>query len=253
MQKRTKKWGIAAVIATSIAATALWVQAGSNEESQIRQRLTQAVPKANIVSVTASPIAGVYAVELDGGTIYASADGQYLIQGDMLQVKGKEVVNITDQAKSKQRLVLLKGIDKRDEIIFPAKGKAKAVITVFTDTDCGYCRKLHAEVPAMNAKGIEVRYLAYPRDLPRVGANAGTGARMTEIWCSANPAQALTLAKQGRPVAAGKADCKAPIAEQFALGRKMGVTGTPAVFSEKGEQLGGYITADRAATLLGLN
>lgn len=253
MQKRTKKWGIVAVVATSIAATALWVQAGSNEESQIRQRLTLAVPQAKIVSVTASPIAGVYAVELEGGTLYASADGQYVIQGEMLQIKGKEIVNITDQGKSKQRLALLKGIDKRDEIIFPAKGKAKAVITVFTDVDCGYCRKLHAEVPAMNAKGIEVRYLAYPRDLPRVGANAGTGARMTEIWCSANPAQALTFAKQGRPVAAGKADCKAPIAEQFALGRKMGVTGTPAVFSEKGEQLGGYITADRAATLLGLN
>ena len=85
MQKRTKKLGIAAVIATSIAATALWVQAGSNEESQIRQRLTQAVPKAEILSVTASPIAGVYAVELEGGTLYASADGPYLMQGEMLK------------------------------------------------------------------------------------------------------------------------------------------------------------------------
>lgn len=253
MQKRSAKWGIAAVVASAVATTALWVHAGSNEESQIRERLSQAAPQSKIVSVSASPIAGVYAVELDGGMVYASADGQYLIQGDMLQIKGKEIVNITDQANAKRRVALLNAIDKRDEIIFPAKGKAKAVITVFTDVDCGYCRKLHEEVPAMNAKGIEVRYLAYPRDLPRVGASAGTGARMTEIWCNANRAQALTLAKQGRPVPAGKADCKAPIGAQFALGRQMGVTGTPAIFNVKGEQLGGYITADRAAAALGLN
>lgn len=253
MQKRSAKWGIAAVLASAVAATAMWVHAGSNEESQIRERLSQAAPQSKVVSVSASPMPGVYAVELDGGMVYASADGQYLIQGDMLQIKGKEIVNITDQANAKRRVALLKAIDKRDEIIFPAKGKTKAVLTVFTDVDCGYCRKLHAEVPAMNAKGIEVRYLAYPRDLPRVGATAGTGARMTEIWCNANRAQALTLAKQGRPVPAGKADCKAPISEQFALGRQMGVTGTPAIYNANGEQLGGYITADRAATMLGLN
>lgn len=253
MQKRLKKWGIAAFVASTVAVSAVWVHAGSNEESQIRQRLQVAAPQSKIVSVSASPMPGVFAVELEGGMAYASADGQFLIQGDMLQIKGKEIINITDQANAKRRIGLLKTIDKRDEIIFPAKGKAKAVLTVFTDVDCGYCRKLHDEVPAMNAKGIEVRYLAYPRDLPRVGPTAGTGARMTEIWCNANRAQAMTLAKQGRPVPAGKADCKAPIAAQFALGRQMGVTGTPAVFNAKGEQLGGYITADRAATLLGLN
>lgn len=253
MHARTKKWGISAVIAALVGASALWVHADSSVESDIRQRLQTAAPQSKVVSVRASEMPGVYAVELEGGVVYASADGQYLLQGDLLQIKGKEIVNLTDKANADRRIALLKGINKRDEIIFPAKGKAKAVLTVFTDVDCGYCRKLHEEVPAMNAKGIEIRYLAYPRDLPRAGANAGTGARMMEIWCNADRAKAMTLAKQGKPVPAGKADCKAPISEQFALGRQMGVTGTPAIFNAKGEQLGGYISADRAASLLGIN
>jgi len=224
----------------------------AGEEQQIRSRLQQAVPDANVLAVRPSAMPGIFEVELAGGMIYASADGQFVIQGDLLQLKGKQVVNLSEKSMASRRVALLKGIDRHDTIIFPAQGKPKAVLTVFTDVDCGYCRKLHQEVPAMNKLGIEVRYLAFPRDLPRFGLNGGAGRDMLNVWCSGDPARALTLAKQGEAVPQAKAGCKAPIVEQYKLGLRMGVKGTPAIFDEQGEQLGGYITAARAAQMLGL-
>lgn len=231
------------------------VACAAGEEQKIRAAIAQAVPGTPIISVRPSPMPGVFAVETQGGIVYASGDGQYIIQGDLMQLKGKDVVNLTEQANAVKRVAVLNGIDRRDEIIYLAKngGKPKAVLTVFTDVDCGYCRKLHQEVPAMNRLGIEVRYLAWPRDLPRVGPNAGAGLVMNQVWCSTDRERALTLAKQGQPLPPAKAGCKAPIAEQFALGQTLGVRGTPAVFTAKGEMIGGYLTAQQAAQALGIN
>lgn len=224
----------------------------AGEEEQIRSRLQQAVPDAKVVAVRASAMPGLYEVELPGGMVYASADGQFVIQGDLLQLKGKQVVNLSEQSMATRRISLLKSVDRRDAIIFPARGKPKAVLTVFTDVDCGYCRKLHQEVPAMNKLGIEIRYLAFPRDLPRYGVNGGAGKQMAQIWCSGNREKAMTLAKQGEAAPAAVKGCKAPILAQYTLGQRMGVKGTPAIFNEKGEQLGGYITVEQAVQLLGL-
>ncbi|MEL0029154.1 MAG: thioredoxin fold domain-containing protein, partial [Perlucidibaca sp.] len=118
--------------------------------------------------------------------------------------------------------------------------------------DCGYCRKLHQEVPEMNKLGIEIRYLAFPRDLPRFGLNGGAGREMVKVWCSSDPAKAMTLAKQGAELPAAKPGCKPPIVEEYKLGQRMGVRGTPAIFNEQGEQIGGYLTAKQAAQVLGL-
>ncbi|MES2721121.1 MAG: DsbC family protein [Pseudomonadota bacterium] len=247
MMRLFKICALAALAAVST--TLAW----AGPEEIIRSKLQQAVPGTVIKSVKPAALPGFYEVSIPGATVYASADGEYVLQGELLQIKGKQVINLTEQAQASARVGLIRGIDKRQTVIFPANGKPKAVLTVFTDTHCGYCRKLHQEVPAMNQMGIEVRYLAYPRDLPRVGANAGTGAELANIWCSGNPGQAMTMAKQGQSIPAGRKGCKAPIAEQFALGQQMGVTGTPAIFDEKGRQLGGYITAKQAAQRLGLN
>lgn len=224
----------------------------AGEEERIRSQLQQVEPGAKVLSVRPTAMPGLYEVELPGMQLYASADGQYLIQGTLLQVKGKQLVNLSEQAQAGRRAPVLKTVDRREAIIFPARGKPKAVLTVFTDVDCGYCRKLHQEVPAMNRLGIEVRYLAFPRDLPRVGLNGGTGRTMAQIWCSADPAKAMTLAKQGEAVPPARAGCKSPVAEQYKLGQRLGVRGTPAIFTDKGEQLGGYISADQAAQMLGL-
>ena len=224
----------------------------AGEEQQIRDKLIQVVPATKIVAVRPSAMPGLFEVELNNGVVYASPDGQFILQGDLIQIKGKQVVNLTEQVQAAKRVTLLKQVDRRDEIIFPAQGKARGVLTVFTDINCGYCRKFHQEVPALNQAGIEVRYLAYPRDMARTGPHGGTAAEMSAIWCSANREQLLTQAKQGQEIAAPRKDCKSPVAEQYALGQRLGVTGTPTVFNDKGEQLGGYLTAQQAIQRLGL-
>lgn len=227
----------------------------AGEEQAIRAALQQAAPQSKVQSVRPSPMAGLYEVELaGGGSVYVSADGQFVLQGELMQIKGRQIINLTEQGLESKRVALLKAVDRRDEAIFPARGgKPRAVLTVFTDTTCGYCRKLHQEVPAMNQLGIEVRYLAYPRDLPRTAGNSGASLQMANVWCSANREQALTQAKQGGETPTARKDCKALINEQYQLGQRMGVNGTPAIFGEKGQQLGGYVTAAQAAKMLGLD
>lgn len=225
----------------------------AGEEQKIRDAILLAVPGTKIVSIKPSPMAGIFEVEMATSVVYASADGQYILQGDLIQLKGKQAVSLTEQANAAKRVSLLAGIDRRDQIIFPAKGKAKGVLTVFTDIDCGYCRKLHQEVPAMNKLGIEVRYMAFPRDLPRTGPNAGVSQRMNQVWCSTDREHALTQAKQGDDAPPARANCKSPVAAQFALGQRLGVRGTPAIFTNKGEMIGGFLTAADAAKALGIN
>lgn len=225
----------------------------AGEEQQIRDKLMQAVPGTKIVAVRPSAMPGLFEVELSNGVVYASGDGQFVIQGDLIQIKDRQIGNLTEQVRALKRVALLKQVDRRDEIIFPARGKVRGVLTVFTDINCGYCRKFHQEVPVLNQAGVEVRYLAYPRDMPRTGANAGTAAQMASIWCSSNREQMLTQAKQGQDIAPARKDCKSPVAEQYALGQRLGVTGTPSIFNEKGEQLGGYLTTPQALAALGLH
>lgn len=222
------------------------------DEQKIRDTLKRVAPSMVITGIQKTPMNGLFAVTSEAGTLYASHDGQFLLSGDLMQVKGKQVVSLTEQADAARRVKLLNAVDPKDAVVFKAQGKAKAVITVFTDVDCGYCRKLHAEVPEMNRLGIEVRYLAYPRDLPRSGLNAGTSLKLADVWCSPNQNAAMTAAKQGRPVAKAGANCKAPIKQQYDLGGLVGVRGTPAIFSQTGEQIGGYVSAKDAASRLGL-
>lgn len=230
----------------------LSLSAWADADQSIRAALKRIAPTMPIESIKATPMAGLYAVSSEGSTLYVTQDGQFVLSGELLHIKGKQVISLTEQDNAARRVGLLKGIDPSDAVVFKAKGKTKAVVTVFTDVDCGYCRKLHAEVPEMNRLGIEVRYMAYPRDLPRSGPNAGTGAKMAEIWCNADRNAAMTAAKQGRPIPNGKTNCKAPIKEDFELGRQLGVRGTPAIYAENGEQLGGYVTAKAMAQRLGI-
>ncbi len=220
--------------------------------SAVRASLLRFSPDVPIQHIRASAIPGIAEVELDSGIIYLSNDGQYLIRGDISRLDGKSMVSLTDEAMGRKRVEVMKTLKHQDMVVFPAKGKAKEVVTVFTDTDCSFCRRLHEEVPEMNRLGIEVRYLAYPRNLPRTGPEAGTSKVMRDIWCHPKPDQAMTIVKQGGRVADAKAGCKAPIEEQYLIGQKMGVQGTPAIYNSKGVNVGGYLTAAKLAERLQL-
>jgi thiol:disulfide interchange protein DsbC len=132
-------------------------------------------------------------------------------------------------------------------VIFPPQGKVNAVLNIFTDVDCGYCRKLHSEIAEYGKYGIEVRYLAYPRE----GLQSETAQTMRSVWCSSDPAAALTRAKNSQRIA--QRDCpNDPVDAQFAIGRQVGVSGTPAIVTAEGELFPGYIPAPQLAQRLGI-
>lgn len=220
--------------------------------AEVRARIQAFAPDAVILAVRETPIEGLLEVEIEGGVLYASRDGSHLLRGDLSRLEGRQLVSLTEQTLARKRVALLQALPARDMIVFPARGKAKAVVTVFTDTDCGYCRRLHEQVPEMNRRGIEVRYLAFPRSLPRTGMSTGTAKVMHDIWCHPKPDQAMTTVKAGGRVAPAKAACRSPVEAQYQLGQQVGVRGTPAIYSSQGEALGGYMTAADLAARLGL-
>lgn len=208
----------------------------SQAEAAIRNSLKQAIPDAEITSVKTTPFSGLYEIKAKGyGSAYMSADGRYMLQGELIEINGSKLVNITEQGMAAERKEALAAVNLKDEIIFPAVGKTKGIAYVFTDVDCGYCRKLHNDVPQMNQLGIEIRYLAFPR----AGYPSPMAKQMEAIWCNANPREALTLAKQGQAVTGP--ECAAPVKAQYELGQVLGVRGTPAIFLENGTQVGGYL------------
>jgi len=210
-------------------------------EAAIRAQLGAALQGAEVTTVSTTPMPGIYAVELDSAeTAFVNAEGTWLISGDLYQVlPGKGLVNRTEQDRSSQRRAALAKLDRAQLISFPAAGKERSAIYVFTDVDCGYCRKMHQEVPKLNQAGITVHYLAFPR----AGSDSETGRKMNAVWCALDRGKAMTASKRGDALPAPSPMCKSPVADQYRLGVAMGVRGTPAVFDPAGEQLGGYVPA----------
>jgi thiol:disulfide interchange protein DsbC len=132
-------------------------------------------------------------------------------------------------------------------IIFAAAGETRGTVTVFTDVDCFYCQKLHREVPALNEAGIEVRYLAYPRE----GLGGASYRKIATAWCADNPQQVLTQLKNRQAVADNVCPGN-PVADQYKLGQQVGVNGTPALVLENGELVPGYMAADALAKRMGV-
>lgn len=215
---------------------------------QILKNLKQARNDLQYSEVKLSPIPGLYEVRVVGGpTLYVSENGEFFIAGDLFSIEPDRFVNIQERARAKERAKLLAKVDQKDQIVFSPAGETKAYVNVFTDVDCGFCQKLHREIDQITAKGIEVRYLAYPR----AGANSPSADRLATAWCAEDPQATLTALKSGDAVPMNVCSDN-PVAEQYELGGKVGVTGTPAVVTEDGVIIGGYMTADDMAKKLGL-
>lgn len=207
-------------------------------DTAIRASFKATRPDIVITQIEASGVANLYLVTMQNGpTVYASADGRYFIAGDMFEISAAGIESVAEKKLKPVRKELLAQIKREDMIIFSPKGETKGAIYVFTDVDCGYCRKLHQEVPQLNAMGIEVRYLGYPR----AGLGTPTYDKMVSAWCADDRKAAIDSLKAGAPIDPKK--CSNPIAEEYQLGSQMGVTGTPAIVLEDGSMIPGYKTA----------
>lgn len=219
--------------------------AESDEATAIRTLLGTTQPSMQILGIAPSPVPGLYEVSIQNGqSIYVSADAQYLIPGDLFQAGENGLVNLGELHRNDLRKDKIAALDEKDMIIFPAEGESKATVTVFTDVDCPYCRKLHGDIAELNKLGITLRYLAFPR----TGLDTETHYKMVSTWCAEDRKAMFTAAKRGGDVP--PADCDNPVAAQYELGREVGVTGTPALVFEDGTILPGYVPAATLAQYL---
>jgi thiol:disulfide interchange protein DsbC len=212
-------------------------------DAKLAARLRTILPDAAITSVKPAPIAGLYEVMLGPTVLYMSPDAKYVFKGDLIDLDGR--VNLTDQRRTQARVAAFHQVGDTSAITFAATGgKTKHSIYVFTDIDCGYCRKMHQQIKVLNAGGVTVNYLAFPR----TGLDSESYDKAVAVWCATDPKVALTDAKAGKRIKNAK--CDNPVAKHFHLGEAMGVQGTPAVYSEAGEELGGYIPAQELIHIL---
>jgi len=216
--------------------------AAEQVEARLVKSLQQVFPDIDISRVNSTPIDNLYEVMIGSDVVYITGDGRYVLKGDLIDMQERR--NLSEDLRSQSRADLLKKIPESEYIEFAPKN-SKDIIYVFTDVDCSYCRKLHKDVPELNENEITVRYLAYPRS----GVGSSTYQKMINVWCAEDRPQALTDAKNGRPAKAS--DCKNPVAHQHALGREMGVRGTPAIFLESGRAVPGYMPPDELLRVLG--
>ncbi len=191
-------------------------------------------------SIAESQIAGLYQVMYGTELVYLSADGKYFISGDLLNLQTRE--NLSEVAQRSVRKKMMEAA-KTTPVVFKAKDE-KHVLKVFTDIDCGYCAKLHREMDEINEKGITVEYLAFPR----AGVGSPSYDKIVSVWCADDQQLAMTKAKNRQKIAAKK--CDNPVKQQYQLGQALGVNGTPALLTESGQLIPGYMPADRLAAML---
>lgn len=215
--------------------------ANAAELDELKQELEKTLPGVKIENLQKVDNTGLYEGVINGEVLYFSADGRYVLQGELVSLESK--TNLTEQRRVSMRKDILNGLDEKDMIIFEPE-KAQYTLTVFTDIDCVYCRKMHSEIEQYNNLGIRIRYMSYPRG--GIGSKSYDDA--VTVWCDDDRRDAMTRAKKGEELEAKT--CDNPVEAEFNIGRRLGVQGTPALFMESGQMLPGYIPPDRLKQIL---
>jgi thiol:disulfide interchange protein DsbC len=233
MTIQTRPAILAALLALSFTAFA---QTEEPDYDAVEAKLRAIAPGATTIALSETPVEGLLQAQINTDIVYVSSDGGYLLQGTMFDLETR--VNVTDQARAGIRRELLADLDGTAQISFAPEDPDYELL-VFTDIDCGYCRKLHEQVAEYNAAGIAINYMAFPR----AGVGSPSYQKYVSVWCAEDQQQALTLAKSG--VEPEPAECDNPILEQYELGQRVGVTGTPALVTTDGQLIPGYMAPDK--------
>ncbi len=225
-----------------LTACALTASAVSADEAAIKKALGSFLPDEKVDSVKPSEIKGLYEVASGANIFYASEDGKYLLlQGQLVDTETKK--NITETKLAGVRKAGIEKIGLENMIVFKPEN-SKHQVSVFTDIDCGYCRKLHSEIDQYLAQGITVRYMFYPR----AGKGSESYKKAESVWCAPDKNKALTAAKKGE--ALNSKPCETPIDKHMQLAEQFGMNGTPMIITEKGNVLPGYVPAPQLAKVL---
>ena len=224
-----------------LGSSAVMSEAADPTIEAIRASLAKTLPTLKTDSIEPSPVPGLYEVMVGPRLIYISGDGKYLMTGEMTDLATGD--NRSEPKLRAATLAAVNGAGEENMGIF-GPDDAKHTISVFTDIDCGYCRKLHSEMDAYNAAGIRVRYLFYPR----AGVGSESYNKGVSDWCADDRKQAMTDAKSGKKLEAKT--CANPVSDHFQLGQLLSLRGTPALVLDDGEMVPGYVPANRLKLML---
>ncbi len=219
------------------------VQAQSVSESeQVLERLREQLPGITFTDISESTMPGLFEVISDGQIYYVNESAQYLIDGNLIRLSDR--ANLTDARLGRIHMGLIEEMDEKNMLIYEPEEASDRSITVFTDISCGYCRRLHAELDTLLDDGVRVRYLLFPR--------AGLGSQghkdLESVWCADNPHAAMDNAKAGGQIE--PKTCDNPIEEHVALAERLGLRGTPLIYTDSGEKVPGYREASVLATMV---
>ena len=242
------KWYLKAAFLVLLGLVSQLSSAQPLDANKALEKLKKARPDFQFGPILESEVPGLVKTSVaDGPTIYLTPDGGHFFAGGLYEVGEDRIVDLAEREMEQSRSLELSQLSLDEAIIFKSRKSNKAVVYVFTDVDCYYCQKLHLEIDEINDLGIEIRYLAYPRK----GLNSPGYQKIVSAWCADDPNEALTQLKSGRNIKENM--CKPnPVAEHFALGSRIGVRGTPALVTEDGRMLPGYMPADELAKRIGI-
>ena len=211
------------------------------DENAIRQALAKSMPSVTVEAVKPSEISGLFEVTVGGNIFYVSGDGKYLIQGHLVDVAARTDLTEEKLSGTRKQAIEKLGVDKM--IVFKPK-ISKYTVSIFTDIDCGYCRKLHSEIDQYMAEGITIQYLFFPR----AGKGSDSYHKAVSVWCADDRKAALTAAKKGDKIEAKT--CDNPVDQHMQLAEDFEVKGTPMIVTEKGNIFPGYLPAKQLAEAL---
>lgn len=218
----------------------------ANATEDVHERISKALggvnPDLQIERIEPSPIDGLYQVLIAGQVVYVTEDGHYLIQGDMLDLQRRK--SVSEPLRSELRLDKINAHGTENMIIYPANGEREHVITVFTDIDCPYCRRMHNDLESYTSRGIEVRYI----QMPRAGEGSESYHKAVSVWCADDRRAALDRAKSG--AAMDRRSCDNPVSRQLQLARDLGVNATPTIVTEMGTLHRGLVEAVQLKEML---
>ncbi|NQV85869.1 MAG: DsbC family protein [Woeseiaceae bacterium] len=207
--------------------------ADNSKLEAVRAKMNSMFDEIQPENVSESPVDGWFTVQKGSIVAYVSEDGRYLLQGDMIDLDAS--VNLSELARTEARRVLMSSVTNDESILF-SPAEPKYTVTIFTDVDCSYCRKLHSQIDEYLAEGIAVRYLMYPRN----GPASRSWNTAEEVWCASDRNKALTEAKLDHDFETHKCDASI-ISTNYLLGQKVGLSGTPAIVFEDGTLVSGYL------------
>ena len=232
-------------VAVAFMSVSAHAQSDNAELELVRQKVGEMFDMIEPEDISKSPVDGWYTVHKGSIVAYISADGRYLLQGDLIDLD--EQVNLSENVRTETRRQLMAEVPDDQTILF-SPADVKYSVSIFTDVDCSYCRRLHSQIDDYMALGIEVRYLMYPRNGP--ASRAWNTAE--DVWCATDRQNALTMAKLDRDFPTAACDASM-IQDHYVIGRDVGLNGTPAIVLEDGTLIGGYLAPDQLAATLEQN